>query len=144
MFLSTTTVSLQLSWRHRSFSLKFNFNSGKSSRVSENDLRNLIADEIGTLIRDSNSFKLIQINSYCGKTGVGEFNSETVLQIDEYISKANLVSISRMVWPVHGHLAGLVWLFFLAIHINNMGIRKKFESTRIWNCLWLTWIAAPP
>jgi len=73
----------------------FNYN-GKSSRVSENDLRNLIADEIGTLIRDSNSFKLIQINSYCGKTGVGEFNSETVLQIDEYISKANLLYISTI------------------------------------------------
>ena len=80
-------------------------NSGKSSRVSENDLRKLIADEIGTLIRDSSSFKLIQINSYCGKTGVGEFNSETVLQIDEYISKANLVSTFMKTkifvrWPI--------------------------------------------
>ena len=103
MFLLTTTVSsklyspwsigtetVHLEW----FSLKFNLNSGNTSRVSENDLRNLIVDEIGTLIRDSSPFKLIQINSYCGKTGVGEFNSETILKIDEYISKArNLVRI---------------------------------------------------
>ena len=72
---------------------------GKSSRVSESDLRSLIVDEIGSLIKDSSqdsnqskSFKLIQINSYCGKTGVGEFNQDTNLQIDEYVSKANLVS----------------------------------------------------
>ena len=90
--IEVTSCALKTGQLVRLFSHKFNFNSGKSSRVSENDLRNLIADEIGTLIRDSSSFKLIQINSYCGKTGVGEFNSETVLQIDEYISKANLVS----------------------------------------------------
>ena len=88
MFLSTTTVGSNF----KVLDSKTISNLGKSSRVSENELRNLITDEIGTLIRDSSSFKLIQINSYCGKTGVGEFNSETVLQIDEYVSKANLVS----------------------------------------------------
>ena len=37
---------------------------------------------------------MTQINSYCGRTGVGQMQNETELVIDEYVSKANLVSLN--------------------------------------------------
>ena len=55
----------------------------------------LIKIELGDLLseeaKNSNLFKMIQVNSYCGKAGLGEFKFDTQLKIDEYLSKANLV-----------------------------------------------------
>jgi hypothetical protein len=46
---------------------------------------------------------MIQINSYCGKTGIGHFEPDSVLIIDEYLSKANLLYIST-IWSAQRNL----------------------------------------
>ena len=65
----------------------------KKSKLTGQELEGLIRKEIGPLIKDDADFKMIQINSYCGKTGVGNFEPDSILTIDEYLSKANLVMI---------------------------------------------------
>merc|ERR1712110_209734 len=67
------------------------------------ELEGLIRKEIGPLIKDDADFKMIQINSYCGKTGVGNFEPDSILTIDEYLSKANLLYIST-IWSSQRNL----------------------------------------
>ena len=71
------------------------FDVGKSSIIPAEDLAELIKIELGDLLseeaKNSNLFKMIQVNSYCGKAGLGEFKYDSQLKIDEYLSKANLV-----------------------------------------------------
>lgn len=92
--------------RREQFSLPFMINvprdSGEcvNSTISTGPLKELIKQSIAKLLttQEQIDFKMHQINSYSGSTGVGRFKDDTTIKIDEYRSKANLLYIST-IWP---------------------------------------------
>lgn len=68
-----------------------------NSTITSLDLKALIKLEISKLVTTQTyDFKMHQINSYSGSTGVGRFKDDTILKLDEYRSKANLLYISSI------------------------------------------------
>jgi len=72
--------------------------NSKSSTLKKADVEAHIRKSMTGILNDGDEqFRMQQVNSYSGNHGVGIIKDETVLTIDEYRSKANLVYVST-VW----------------------------------------------
>ncbi|CAG5109693.1 Oidioi.mRNA.OKI2018_I69.chr2.g4200.t2.cds [Oikopleura dioica] len=69
--------------------------NSKGSTLNKTDMETHIRQTLAdSLIDPMEPFSMRQINSYSGNMGVGKVKDDTVLKIDEYRSKANLIYLA--------------------------------------------------